>query len=107
MTEVHRVRDLANLVAKLTGAEIAYLPNPRQEAAENELVVRNEQFLALGLEPVRLQDGLLAELVDVARKYIHRVDRSRIPSTSAWTRELAANLVTQVESQPEKSNGAR
>ena len=107
MTEVHRVRDLANLVAKLTGAEIAYLPNPRQEAAENELVVRNEQFLALGLEPVRLQDGLLAELVDVARKYIHRVDRSRIPSTSAWTRELAANLVTQVEGQPEKSNGAR
>ena len=107
MTEVHRVRDLANLVAKLTGAEIAYLPNPRQEAAENELVVRNEQFLALGLEPVRLQDGLLAELVDVARKYIHRVDRSRIPSTSAWTRELAANLVTQVESQPEQSNGAR
>ena len=106
MTEVHRVRDLANLVAKLTGAEIAYLPNPRREAAENELVVRNEQFLALGLEPVRLQDGLLAELVDVARKYIHRVDRSRIPSTSAWTRELAANLVTQVESQPEKSNGA-
>ena len=107
MTEVHRVRDLANLVAKLTGADIAYLPNPRQEAAENELVVRNEQFLALGLDPVRLQDGLLAELVDVARKYIHRVDRTRIASTSAWTRELAADLVAQVEDQPEKTNGAR
>ena len=107
MTEVHRVRDLANLVSELTGADVAYLPNPRREAAENELSVRNEQFLALGLNPVRLQDGLLAELVDVAKKYIHRVDRSRIPSTSAWTRELAADVVADVEGKPERTNGSR
>ena len=107
MTEVHRVRDLANLVSELTGVEVAYLPNPRREAAENELSVRNEQFLALGLNPVRLQDGLLAELVDVAKKYIHRVDRSRIPSTSAWTRELAADVVADVEGKQERTNGSR
>ena len=107
MTEVHRVRDLANLVGELTGVDVAYLPNPRREAAENELSVRNEQFLALGLNPVRLQDGLLAELVDVAKKYIHRVDRSRIPSTSAWTRELAADVVADVEGKPERTNGSR
>ena len=113
MTEVHRVRDLANLVGELTGADVAYLPNPRREAAENELSVRNDQFLALGLNPVLLQDGLLAELVDVAKKYIHRVDRSRIPSTSAWTRELAADLVTRMDestsqrAKPEKANGSR
>ena len=40
MTETHRVRDLAELVAELTGAEIAWLPNPRKEAAENDLVVQ-------------------------------------------------------------------
>ncbi len=97
MTEVHRVRDLANLVSELTGAEIVYLANPRKEAAENELSVQNEKFLALGLAPTRLQDGLLAELVEVARKYIHRVDRSRIPCASAWTREIAARLVAEVE----------
>ena len=74
MTEVHRVRDLANLVHQLTGAQVAYLPNPRKEAAENELSVRNDQFLALGLDPIKLRDGLLTELVDVARKFIHRVD---------------------------------
>ena len=102
MAEVHRVRDLAQLVAKLTGAEVAYLPNPRQEAAENDLAVRNEQFLALGLDPIRLQDGLLAELVEVARKFIHRVDSSRIPSTSAWTKEIAAKLTRR-----EAQNGAR
>jgi hypothetical protein len=32
MTETHRVRELAAKVAALTGAEVAYLPNPRKEA---------------------------------------------------------------------------
>ena len=107
MTEVHRVRDLAQLVSELTGVEIAYLPNPRKEALENELSVRNDQFLALGLDPTTLQSGLLTELVEVARKYIHRVDRSRIPSTSAWTDEIAAGLVADVETPPQTRNGSR
>ena len=55
-------------------------------------MVRNDQFLALGLDPITLREGLLAEVVDVARRYSYRVDRSRIPSVSAWTREIA-NLV--------------
>ena len=97
MTEVHRVRDLAELVSRLTGARVAYLPNPRKEAAENDLAVRNEQFLALGLNPTTLAAGLLAELVDVARKFIHRVDRSKVPSTSAWTRELAAAVAAKAQ----------
>jgi UDP-sulfoquinovose synthase len=47
VTETHRVTDLAKLVADATGGQIAYLPNPRVEAEENELLVRNDQFLAL------------------------------------------------------------
>lgn len=89
MTETHRIRDLADLVSRLTGARIAWLPNPRKEAAENDLVVRNEQFLALGLQPTTLADGLLSEVVDVARKYAYRVDRTRVPAVSAWTKEIA------------------
>jgi UDP-sulfoquinovose synthase len=89
MTETHRVRDLAELVSRQTGAKIAWLPNPRKEAAENDLVVRNDQFLALGLNPTTLAEGLLGEVVDVARKYAYRVDRSRVPAVSAWTKEIA------------------
>ena len=92
MTETHRVRDLARIVSRLTGAPVAELPNPRNEAAENDLVVRNDQFLALGLEPTTLEAGLLAEVVEVARRYRHRADASRIPCVSAWTREIAGRL---------------
>ncbi|SMX29281.1 UDP-galactose-4-epimerase [Pelagimonas phthalicica] len=97
MTETHRVRDLAELVAMMTGAEVAYLPNPRKEAAENDLVVRNEQFLELGLDPITLQEGLLDEVVDVAKKFAYRVDRSRVPAVSAWTKDLSQ----KVEHDPE------
>ncbi len=97
MTETHRVRDLAALISELFGAEIAHLPNPRQEAPENDLVVKNEQFLGLGLNPTTLRDGLLEELVEVARKYAYRIDRSRIPSTSAWNRERAQHILTSPE----------
>ena len=97
MTETHRVRDLAELVAKLTGAKVAYLPNPRKEAAENDLIVRNDQFLNLGLKPITLADGLLGEVVEVAKKYAHRIDRKRVPAVSAWTKDIA----TRVEKDPE------
>ncbi|GAB5507203.1 MAG: NAD-dependent epimerase/dehydratase family protein [Rhizobiaceae bacterium] len=97
MTETHRVRDLAELVAKVTGAKIAYLPNPRKEAPENDLVVSNEQFLDLGLQPTTLAEGLLSEVVDVAKRFAYRVDRSRIPALSAWTRDIAPTL----DSDPE------
>ncbi len=97
MTETHRIRDLAELVARQTGARIAWLPNPRKEAAENELDVRNDAFLQLGLNPITLAEGLMGEIVDVARRYAHRIDRSRIPAVSAWTRDLAAKVETDPE----------
>ncbi|MFD1881671.1 NAD-dependent epimerase/dehydratase family protein [Paracoccus pacificus] len=92
MTETHRVRDLAKMVAEMTGAEVKFLPNPRKEADENDLIVKNDQFLALGLNPITLQEGLLSEVVDVAKKYAHRIDRSRVPAVSAWTKDIAQRI---------------
>ena len=92
MTETYRLRDLAHMICDLTGAEVAWLPNPRNEPEENELVVRNDQLLDLGLQPTTLKEGLLEELVDVAKKYAHRIDRSRILSTAAWSKERAKRL---------------
>lgn len=92
MTQTHRVRDLAQLVAKLTGAEIAYVDNPRKEAAENELHVKNDLFLDMGLKPITLEEGLLEEVITIARRYRHRADVSKIPCTSVWTKEQRAGI---------------
>jgi UDP-sulfoquinovose synthase len=89
MTESHQVGELARKVAALTDAEINYLPNPRKEAIENDLIVDNRCFIELGLKPTTLDDGLLAEVVDVARRWADRCDRSRIPCVSAWTQRQA------------------
>ncbi|MFW6187162.1 MAG: NAD-dependent epimerase/dehydratase family protein [Actinomycetota bacterium] len=83
-TETHRVRDLARLVAGLTGAEVETVPNPRQESSENDLHVVNEAFLDLGLRPTTLSEGLLLEVEQTAARWAHRVDLSRIPATSVW-----------------------
>ncbi len=87
MTETHRVNDLAELVSELTDGEIAYVSNPRKEAAENDLHVKNDLFLSKGLNPTTLGKGLLQEVTEVASKYAHRADHSKIPATSTWTKE--------------------
>ena len=84
VAETHRVRDLAELVAELTGADIEYLDNPRSEAAENDLAVSSKTLKGLGLEPILLRDELLTETVDIALRFIERANLDTIPATALW-----------------------
>ena len=95
MTESHQVGELAKKVASLTGADINYLPNPRNEAVENDLIVDNKCFIELGLNPTTLDNGLLEEVVEVAKKYSNRCDLKRIPCVSSWTKKQAEAIKTK------------
>jgi UDP-sulfoquinovose synthase len=101
ITETHRVLDLAKMIGDMTDTEIAYLPNPRREAEENELCVRNDQFLALGLKPTTLSEGLLEEVTEVAAKYRHRADPAKIIARSVWRAgmETSADLLTELPAE--------
>jgi UDP-sulfoquinovose synthase len=96
VTETYRVIELAELIAKETGVEIAHLPNPRREAVENDLNVSRERFIALGLDATTLTEGLLEEIRDVANKYSYRADTTKIIARSVWKQgmETSPDLVS-------------
>ena len=98
ITETHQVLELAKLVGDTVGVEIAYLPNPRREAEENDLVVRNDQFLALGLQPTTLSEGLLEECTQIAARYKSRADLTKIIARSVWRAgmETSDDLLTEL-----------
>lgn len=91
-TEVHTVRDLAKKVSAITDAEIRYYVNPRNEDDENELKISFEKFLELGLNPITLQDNLITEVFDIARKYEDRANLSKIVCTSRWRSDIPLDL---------------
>lgn len=84
LAETLRVSDLAHLIEKDLGATIQYVSNPRTEAADNDLEMRNDNLRALGFDPILVEEGLMTESVEIASRYADRCDPSKILAQSYW-----------------------
>jgi UDP-sulfoquinovose synthase len=92
-SESYNIKQLAEIVHKLTGAEIRYYKNPRAEDIENTLKFANEGFKSLGWKPIKLNEQLMEEVGEVALKYGGRVDKQKIIATSMWNKDKEPDYV--------------
>lgn len=106
MAETLRVRDLASLVAKMSGAQIAVVDNPRNEAPENDLRVSNQSFVDLGLKPTTVAEGLMNETIEIAEKYRYRYRPSSVAATSLWTSSQKPGTLQSVRRLPRRQVAA-
>jgi UDP-sulfoquinovose synthase len=86
-TECLNIKNLAEKISEITGAEIRFYNNPRNEDSKNDLKFNNEGLLNLGLSPITLDDGLLDEVMKIAHKYRANVIMPKIICTSVWSQD--------------------
>ena len=96
VAETKRVRDLAEMIAAITGVRVAYVDNPRNEAAENELEVTNVSFPALGLNSILLDQQLFNETMNIVERFKARFDPAVVPARSLWTTRHKPGVVPEM-----------
>ncbi len=84
MTETKSVLELAQKISRLGDCEIKHIDNPRKEASQNELQAGNQTLISYGLKPITIEEGSVAEIVEIAERFKDRCDLTRIPCLSRW-----------------------
>jgi UDP-sulfoquinovose synthase len=83
------------MIAAMTGARIAYVDNPRNEDAENDLLMSNAAFRSLGLDPILLREQLFGETMEIVERFKSRYNPKMVAARSLWTRNNRPGLVKE------------
>jgi len=106
-TEQHNIHNLAEIISRMSGVEIRYYANPRNEDSKNALKLSCQGILKMGLTPKTLEQGLMSEIYDIAKKYRHRCDPAYIICTSVWHKGIPIDTegsITPVFYNPDEKN---
>jgi UDP-sulfoquinovose synthase len=90
-SECLNVKDLALKINKLTGAEVRFYRNPRNEDSKNDLKFNNEGFKSLGWDPILLSDNLVEDVINISKVFKDRVDLNKIIPTSLWDKNKSVD----------------
>tara|TARA_B100001059_G_C17834371_1_gene586901 strand:+ start:4170 stop:5327 length:1158 start_codon:yes stop_codon:yes gene_type:complete len=84
LTETHRLITLAKKIKKITNCKINHHKNPRFENENNTLIAKPVGLIELGLKPIYLDNDILTNEINIAKKYSHRVLKNSILAKSQW-----------------------
>ena len=86
ITEWMSVADIADTIAKCSPepVKIENLANPRVEADEHYYKVTHTALIELGLKPHLLSDTLIESLLEITKRYAHRVRPEALRPTVNW-----------------------
>ena len=88
-TEQFSVLDLAERVARVAPTlgcrtRLVHLPNPRVEREEHYYNAAHTALISLGLEPHLLGDALLGELLQLALRFVDRINPDKLLPDVSW-----------------------
>jgi len=83
-SEIFSVSDLAVKVARITGAKMEHIANPRVEEESHFYQASNTNFLMLGLEPKLLDDAVIEGMFKYVSKHKNNINEKKLQPLVQW-----------------------
>lgn len=83
LTELYKVKDIANIVQEFTGCDIQHIKNPRVEMDKNEFQFEAKVLKTLGLVTIPMR-GELPKLIELVEQNKNKIKREKILPKHSW-----------------------
>jgi len=102
ISETRTIRSVAERVARLTGAKIEHVTNPRGEVERHRYTLANAKFRQLGVNRLKtLENGLIDEIDGVIGRHLGRIERGCIAPRVKWNGTDRKRSRTTIEDELE------